>query len=255
MSESTQERTIRLRWQFNWKLLLFFVLFFPLTISLGFWQLSRAAEKEQITNALEERRSQLPRELGNVDMTGDVNYLPVVASGRFDSTRYFLLDNRVRNSRPGYEVLAPFQLDRSGQWILVNRGWIAGYQDRTRLPEVVLPEGEQVIRGYLYQTPGAPGYRVGEEIWRGSWPETVIYPDLEPLQQRLGLPLAPYRLRLDADSPAALEVGWEIINVSPEKHRGYAVQWFMMAAALLVLTLFANSNLAAWIKHRRTPRN
>ena len=58
-------------------------------------------------------------------------------------------------------------------------------------------------------------------------------------------------MRLEADSPAALRTGWEIVTVSPEKHRGYAVQWFMMAAALVVLSAFANSNLAGWLKSRR----
>jgi cytochrome oxidase assembly protein ShyY1 len=38
--------------------------------------------------------------------------------------------------------------------------------------------------------------------------------------------------------------------VQPAKHTGYAVQWFVMALVLLLMTLIANSNLAEWLKQR-----
>ena len=43
------------------------------------------------------------------------------------------------------------------------------------------------------------------------------------------------------------------VAVQPEKHTAYAVQWFVMAAVLLVMTLIANSNVGSWIKQFRRP--
>ena len=36
------------RWQFDWRLLVFSGVFLPLLISLGVWQLNRAAEKTSL---------------------------------------------------------------------------------------------------------------------------------------------------------------------------------------------------------------
>jgi cytochrome oxidase assembly protein ShyY1 len=59
-----------------------------------------------------------------------------------------------------------------------------------------------------------------------------------------------YQLRLDQDSPGALQTGWATVSVQPAKHTGYAVQWFVMALVLLIMTVVANSNLADRSKRR-----
>ncbi|MEC8427249.1 MAG: hypothetical protein VXZ35_02400, partial [Pseudomonadota bacterium] len=59
-----------------------------------------------------------------------------------------------------------------------------------------------------------------------------------------------YLLRLETFSDAALVTQWRWINSSPQKHQGYAVQWFAMACVLLVALLFANSNLAQVLRQR-----
>ena len=38
-------------------------------------------------------------------------------------------------------------------------------------------------------------------------------------------------------------VDWQVVNVSPQKHQGYAVQWFAMAAVLFIFYLLRSSNL------------
>jgi surfeit locus 1 family protein len=41
-------------------------------------------------------------------------------------------------------------------------------------------------------------------------------------------------LRLDETTPSALPRYWPVTSMSPEKHRGYAVQWFLMAIAVII---------------------
>ena len=43
---------------------------------------------------------------------------------------------------------------------------------------------------------------------------------------------------------AALTIDWPVINVTPEKHTAYAVQWFAMALVLLLLYLWRSTNVA-----------
>ena len=53
----------------------------------------------------------------------------------------------------------------------------------------------------------------------------------------------PYPVRIAAGEQGALTVNWQVVNMSPQKHHGYAVQWFAMAGVLLVVYLLRSSNL------------
>jgi surfeit locus 1 family protein len=48
----------------------------------------------------------------------------------------------------------------------------------------------------------------------------------------------PHIVRLDESSTAVLQTNWTAINMRPEVHRAYAVQWFVMASVLMFLYLF-----------------
>src|SRR5690606_35186875 len=195
------------------------------------------------------REAAAPVDVAGLDSSGEHQYRRVTATGRFDNARSVLLDNRVRQGRPGHEVVVPFQLEANGQWLLVNRGWIAAAPSRDQLPSVAEVPGDVTLSGYLYQSPGEP-FTLGAEQWRERWPQVLQNLDIPGIAALLAVELSPWTLRLDASSPGALAVGWEVINVQPEKHTAYAVQWFALAAALVVLALFANSNLGALMRRR-----
>ena len=99
------------------------------------------------------------------------------------------------------------------------------------------------LRGALYQTLG--GYRLDDGISRvAQWPVRVGWISAARAEELFGEPFAPYQLRLDQSSLGALQTGWATVSVQPAKHTGYAVQWFVMAVVLLIMTVIANSNLA-----------
>ena len=56
------------------------------------------------------------------------------------------------------------------------------------------------------------------------------------------------QLRLAADQPAGFRRDWPVVNVSPAKHRGYALQWFTMAAVLLLLFVLRSSNIVGLLR-------
>ncbi|HEY9034198.1 MAG TPA: SURF1 family protein [Pseudomonadales bacterium] len=237
-----------LHWALDWKSALFTVILLPVLLSLGFWQLERADEKRAIQAQLTAWQHSEPLVVTNAD-DAVAHYRPVRLRGHFDPQRYFLLDNRTRQGKVGFEVIGLFQLS-GGDWFAVNRGWVAGSPDRSTLPAVNMPQGDMTIDGHAYW-PQA-GWQLKGAAASPQWPKITQTPMPAELQAMAGESIAPYLVRLAPESPAALVTQWQPMNTMPEKHTGYAVQWFLMAVALLVLFVLRNSNLAAWLRGQPT---
>lgn len=228
------------QWQFNGKITLFFVVFFPLMIFLGFWQLDREGQKQELRTQQQQQRQQPPVPVDQVDWSrgGVLAFLPVRASGRYDNDRSFLLDNRVREGRVGYEVLTPF--DTGQHTLLVNRGWIPQGGTRQQLPEVPTSAGEVIIRGAIHVPEGEPLLLSDVRDPLGDrWPRRIQSVDIEAIETALERAVLPYVVRVASQAPGALRADWSVDTIQPETHRGYAVQWFAMSAALLVLFLYS----------------
>lgn len=251
MSDDTQRPTrANFQWQLNWKILLFTAFFLPVTIKLALWQLDRAEEKQALIENYRLRGQATPIMLAVAQQLDDQVYVRVQLGGEYDNRSPLLLDNQVRHGRPGYEVVSPFRTE-TGQWLLVDRGWVPGSLDRRQIPVVPPVEGSVSLTGYLYHSPGKQ-LMIGDDPWPvEEGPKIIQNAAPEYVSEKLATPFYPYRLRLDQESPGALETGWTVINLAPGKHIGYAVQWTALAIALVILSLFANSNLGAVIKLRR----
>jgi surfeit locus 1 family protein len=218
--------------------LLAFLLIFPLLLSLGIWQLNRAAEKKQMILDREARVSLAALNLNRTDRLGESDrYRPARATGEFDTERQWLIDNRVLNGRPGYHVYSLVRLRDDGRWLLVNRGWVALGPDRAELPDLPLPGGEVVLTGRLDRT-ASVGWRMGEADLTIGPLQTVQTFEIEELASALGRELLPLLLVLDEGQPGTLTRDWTPSEaISPQKHVGYAVQWFALALALVIIVL------------------
>ena len=160
--------------------------------------------------------------------------------GRYDSSRQFLQDNRTHQGQPGYFVLTPFRIADHGA-VLVNRGWVPAGPDRNLLPEVGAPGGEQRLRGNV-RLPREDLFVLGDTGYGGAgWPRVVQRVELDAMQRSLGYPLAAWLVALDPDLPHGYVREWKAApGLSPDRHRGYAFQWFALATALLVIWVVVN---------------
>ena len=237
-----------LRLSLEWRTTAFSIVLLPTLLALGWWQLERADEKTAIATQWQQRQQEPPRPLLQIDYTEPQAwaYLPVELRGEFVQDRYFLVDNRMHVGKFGYEVLAIMLLADSDRAVLVNRGWIAGDASRQSLPEIGNISGLQTVVGHVYVPPGAP-YLLGDSLPEAGWPKRVQAVEMQKLQTALSTvspaTLFPYTVRIDPDSSAALTADWQLVNTSPEKHTAYAVQWFAMAVALLILFVLRSSNV------------
>jgi cytochrome oxidase assembly protein ShyY1 len=229
----------RLRhYRFDWKLTLLYVLLLPLLVRLGFWQLSREEEKRELLAVYENRQQEQPVSLATLDAADDLQYRQVRFTAQPDNTHLFLLDNRIYQGRVGYEVLQAARTDNDTV-VFINRGWVAQGATRADLPQLTPLPDTLELRGSVYVPVGDPVV-LDDELMSSGWPKVVEVLDLERMQSAAALEgkLFPYSVRVAEGVDGALVRYWPVINLSPEMHRGYAVQWFAMALALTLLYLY-----------------
>ena len=93
-------------------------------IGLGFWQLQRLSDRRTRNAAIERERSLDPVPITAAAGSGEVEpYMPVRASGTFDTEHEVLVYGRTLDGEPGHLVVTPLVLD-DGDAILVIRGWV-----------------------------------------------------------------------------------------------------------------------------------
>lgn len=163
----------------------------------------------------------------------DNRYSQLRLAGRFDSSRQILLDAMVLDGIPGYHVLTPFRVE-GGAGVLVNRGWIPAPKSRGELPAVAVDEKPRNLLGRIDELP-RPGLRLGqtERVETNDWPKRMLFPTIADAEAVLGMSLLPFQLLLASDEPAGYERRWAPRVMAPDKHRGYALQWFTFAAVAL----------------------
>jgi surfeit locus 1 family protein len=210
---------------------------------LGRWQLQRGAQKQAMldaANAVLAGKRALP--LSEAQAHDRRSYDWVSAHGRFAPAPILLLDNQRRGEAVGVHVLAVLR-PREGRAQLVDLGWLPVPGNRV-MPEPALPAGEVAVSGLLSPPPGAglalgPSFTPIEPQGRAPrWLLTRV--DVAALSRELKLPLAERLLRLDPALPMGYARDLELLpnTLPPERHRGYALQWFGLAFATFVAALF-----------------
>lgn len=207
----------------------------PGLIALGCWQLRRADEKRALLDTYAERRIEAPVAVAQLQQLADPAFQRVQLRGRFDAAHSLLLDNRLRDGQVGVELLQPFHDQASGLWLLVNRGWLPWPDRRVPVP-FDTPEQAQTLDASVYVAPGST-FQLHPDPVGGQWPHLLTAVDPAQLWQQLGREGFAYELRL-ASGPAGYRLDWPVVAMGPEKHLGYAVQWFALATALVLLYLY-----------------
>lgn len=217
---------------------LLIALLLPGLLALGIWQLQRADEKRGLEESYRQQQDLPPIEVGLMDKPGtDLGFRRVSMRGQYLREPLILLDNRLMKGKFGYQVISGFLAEGSEQIMLLNRGWTVADPGRRTLPAVPLPAGVVDVSGHVYVSPGPPFQLKAPEL-KDEWPAIQQILDTGLVESALGRPVFVHEIRLDSSSAGALAVEWPVVNMRPEKHVGYAVQWFMMAFVLVCIFLW-----------------
>ncbi len=214
------------------KLTLVLLVLATVFLRLGIWQTDRKAEKQLLFEQFENAPYLSLEEA----LQKQEQFARVEARGNYDPDRHVLLDNKIHNGRAGVHVLTPFSLE-SGAQILVNRGWLPLAADRRSLPAVPTDGRDRTIRGILNR-PSSGGQRLGEAdiVKRDNWPQLITYLDMNSVGEALETSLEPWLVQLDAEDASGFEDRqWQAAVMTPQVHGAYALQWFALAAAALVI--------------------
>jgi cytochrome oxidase assembly protein ShyY1 len=213
-------------------------------VKLGLWQLDRAEQKRQYLNRVTERialpHHKIERLFGQVSDVDDLSQYPVVATGYLQHQYTFLLDNVTHMRRVGYQVIVPLLIDDvSGQLILVNLGWVESTGFREQLPKLSQWRGKLALKGSLHQ-PKANPYAFNT-VNNSDWPQVIGQLELDKMAKLLRVKVVnatifPAILRLEPSSELGYQKKWLWVNMSVEKHLGYAMQWFALAVTLVGLS-------------------
>ena len=210
-------------------------LLLPLLVCLGFWQLSRGAEKSALLQNYADRRAAAPMASTELQYTTDPAFRRVRLHGQFDAEHSLLLDNSQRNGRVGVELLQPFHDQATGLWLLVNRGWLP-WPERRIPPQFKTPAEAVSLDAWVYVSPGAT-FQLHADPTTSTWPKLITAVEPASLWRTLNREGFAYELRAET-SPATYQADWPVVAMGPEKHIAYAVQWFAMAIALFGLYLY-----------------
>jgi surfeit locus 1 family protein len=216
------------------------------TVSLGRWQLSRAAQKEALQAEIDAQKSLPPLDpqaFLALDKAESAMHRPVRLRGLWLAPHTVYLDNRQMHGVPGFYVLTPFALEGSEQTVLVQRGWVQrNFTDREQLAPIETPAGLVEVTGRIAPPPAhllelgqATAAEAPTQVAAGS-SRIRQNLDLEAFRAETGLPLrTDVSLQQIGAASEGLQRDWPAPALGVEKHYGYAFQWFGLATLVVLL--------------------
>lgn len=218
----------------GWKITVFTFFFLPVFLTLSVCQYDRSNDKQLLLDSYQVKKLKPAISYENVDWKLTLDFQNVILTGPLTSLSGFLLDNSTNAGKPGYKQIVPVLMD-DGFVLLIDLGWIEkdfNIQDRQR----VLPKINTQINatGFLRPVPE----RVTLKDIKIENQDVLQSLDLALLENKYKKPIRPWLLNLDPFHPQATIDTWQPTVVSPQRHFGYSVQWFLMAIALLGMYLY-----------------
>lgn len=211
---------------------------------LGYWQLSRAEYKEQRLAQIEQYQQLNVLDLSSVltlSKQHDPTGITVKIDGTFANPASWLLDNKVVKGKTGYDVLLALKVFGQQKAVLVNMGWVgANYAYRDQLPQFTIPNGEVAITGFVKAKDLTAFALSNQSINEQPWPQRTQQIELEKFEQQSGLLFHPFVVYAQQENDFGFTHHYQPVVMPPQKHRAYALQWFLLALAVIVIFIFAS---------------
>jgi len=206
-------------------------------IKLGLWQCERSAEKKQLIKVAKQESTKQTYLSKSLAVKAQQQ---LIVQGVFDNKHSILLDNQFYQHKVGFDVLVPLTTN-NGMTLLVDRGWIQAMPTHKEVPQFLSITNQETLKGRAY-FPSTKSWVLGSQLDNaGKWPLIIEKVDFKYLESLLNVKLYPFVLRLAQDNSGALVRDWRVVTMSPAKHIGYAVQWFAMALAAIIIYLVLGS--------------
>jgi surfeit locus 1 family protein len=209
----------------------FFLLWLPVFVllcQLGVWQLHRYHFKQNMVTLYDARAHAAAIAFLTVADSADLQFQHVSVQGAYLPADNILVQNQVRAGQVGFEVITPFEIPGQQQLLLVDRGWVRSPAQLTQESLASVQSVSGVIKLLNeYQ------FILGKNILQPNAKPLVLQKiDTVAIGAALHRTVYPFVLRLDVTAEQGFVREWAPVNLNPERHLGYAVQWFLMAIVL-----------------------
>lgn len=210
------------------------VLGLALFVHLGQWQAGKAERRQAEIREHTERAQHAVYRLGAQQVEAEtLRGMPVTVRGHFEPDHRFFVDNRLQDGKPGLHLVMPLRIEGSETRVLVNRGWIAWPDRSSDLPSVLTPTGEIEINGVADVPSGKKFFLMPEH--EDANPALWTRLDPERFEKAYTGVLQPVVvLQSDVGATDTLVRKWPPPEDRVAMHQSYSMQWFGMAAALLI---------------------
>ncbi len=212
-------------------------------VSLGTWQVKRMYWKEALLADIQQRIHAAPVPLSDIEAMarsgGDIEYRTVALTGTFDHAheQHFFATFQ---GQTGYYIYTPLKLE-DGRSIFVNRGFVPyDMKEPTKrmageVAGVVSIEG--LARARLNAKPSSllPENDLGKNIY--YWKDLTAMTGAAGLEGENVLPF--FVDANDAPNPGGWPKGGVTLIDLPNNHLQYAITWYGLALALVIVVGFA----------------
>ena len=212
-------------------------------VSLGTWQVKRMYWKEALLADIQQRIHAAPVPLSDIEAMaksgGDIEYRTVALTGTFDHAheQHFFATFQ---GQTGYYIYTPLKLE-DGRSIFVNRGFVPydmkepAKRMAGEVASVVSIEG--LARARLNAKPSSllPENDLNKNIY--YWKDLKAMTAAAGLQPENVLPF--FVDANDASNPGGWPKGGVTLIDLPNNHLQYAITWYGLALALVIVVGFA----------------
>ena len=199
------------------------------------WQIERAKEKKLIIANYDKLLVSAPIVLQKNQMLD--NWQPIETTGTYEDTIVYE-DNAINNGKAGFKVYHLFRND-DGTFIFIHRGFIERNLIKNNLPEVEIPAEKKLIYGTtLFKQNNTFVKNIEESDSRiiQEFNTSLLIERYPMLKDKY---LHPFLFNLDVRDADKFQPIEKPVNMTATKHIGYAIQWFGLCAALIILTIYA----------------
>jgi surfeit locus 1 family protein len=180
---------------------------------------------------------------------GTIPNLHVTLAGEYINDKSFLLVPQSYNGQLGFGVITPFRLQNSNRIVLVDRGWITVASGAKLNFGLVV--GARQLTAQIHLQSSSPG--ADERPDASSWPVQIRRLDVDVISEILGEDIFPYPVRLNEDQPGVLIRHWTAVTANSNANISYAIQWFVFASAIVIVSLFTSSNIVSVLRKKEAP--
>ena len=197
---------------------------------LGFWQLSRMKEKNDLIDILNQRLYMEVIKTSNIEQ--DMLYRKIEICGNFIPN----IDIFVYSS-PNYLLLAPFKIENSKDIIMIARGRVNQHSNLEMLNHTIKEVDRKCIRGILIKSEKQTQFMPEMD---GSSKKPFLSINTNSISKIIGLNLSDAYIAQTDNIDELSQNNIEAMNIkNPDQiynnHLEYALTWFMLAAILFLM--------------------